>query len=308
MNRVPEGLSPALAALYRDCESTLDAGLTTLPDQPAETVASTLSALSHAAAGEPKSVQLAAQAALPALDAPGIERLRDLMQRRLGGTPLAHLTGRQRFMGLDLMASPGALIPREETELLGLAAVARARATADERGTAIVVDACTGSGNLALAIARHEPRARVWGADLSADAVALALRNAEHLGLGDRVAFRAGDLLEPFDNMEFHGRVDLLVCNPPYISSGKVDALPAEIGGHEPRLAFDGGPFGIRILHRLVNDASRLLRRGGTLAFEVGLGQGPGMRRRLEQGGRYVGVEEIADAEGRTRALVARLA
>ncbi len=192
--------------------------------------------------------------------------------------------------------------------MLGLAAVARARATADERGTAIVVDVCTGSGNLALAIARHEPRARVWGADLSADAVALALRNAEHLGLGDRVAFRAGDLLEPFDNMEFHGRVDLLVCNPPYISSGKVDALPAEIGGHEPRLAFDGGPFGIRILHRLVNDASRLLRRGGTLAFEVGLGQGPGMRRRLEQGGRYVGVEEIADAEGRTRALVARLA
>jgi release factor glutamine methyltransferase len=167
---------------------------------------------------------------------------------------------------------------------------------------------CTGSGNLALAIAWHEARARVHGADLSADAVALARRNAEHLGLGGRVTFASGDLLAPFDTPEFRGRVDLLVCNPPYISSGKVDALPAEIGGHEPRLAFDGGPFGIRILHRLVNDAARLLRQGGTLAFEVGLGQGPGMRRRLEQGGRYTGVEEIADAQGSARVLLARLA
>jgi release factor glutamine methyltransferase len=296
------------AEFYRECEAELAAGLTTLPDQPAETVATTLAALWHAAAGEPKSAQLAARAALPPLDAQGMERLRALLHRRLDGTPLAHLTGRQRFMELDLIAEPSALIPRPETELLGAAAVARARAAADERGDAVVIDACTGSGNLALAIAWYESRARVYGADLSKDAVELARRNALHLGLAGRVAFASGDLLAPFDTPEFHGRVDLLVCNPPYISSAKVDALPAEIGAHEPRLAFDGGPFGIRILHRLVNDATRLLRQGGSLAFEVGLGQGPGMRRRLEQGGRYRAVEEIADAQGATRVLTARLA
>jgi release factor glutamine methyltransferase len=296
-----------LVALYRECEGELAAGLTTLPDQPAETLATTLAALWHTAAGEPKSVQLAAQVALPSLDADAILRLRALLRRRLTGTPLAHLTGRQRFMGLELIAEPGALIPREETELLGFAAVDRARAIADERGAVTVVDACTGSGNLALAIARHEARARVWGADLSNDAVALAQRNARRLGLADRVAFYAGDLLAPFDSAEFHGRVDLLVCNPPYISSGKVDALPVEIGEHEPRLAFDGGPFGIRILQRLLNEAPRLLRQGGTIAFEVGLGQGQGMRRRLEHGGRYANVEELADTDGRTRVLMARL-
>ena len=82
-------------------------------------------------------------------------------------------------------------------------------------------------------------------------AVALAKRNVEHHDLGLRVDIREGDLLSPFDSQEFHGRVDLLSCNPPYISSTKVDSMNVEISSHEPRLAFDGGPFGIKILYRL---------------------------------------------------------
>jgi len=279
-----------------------------LPDQPEETVASTLAALWHAATGRPLSVQRAPQVALPALDAEGVLRLRALLRGRLEGTPLAYLTGRQQFMGVELIAAAGALIPRGETELLGRAALERLHAIVRERGAATVIDACTGSGNLALALAWHEARARVWGADLSEDAVALARRNVAHLELADRVSFRTGDLFAPFDEPEFHGRVDLLVCNPPYISSGKVDGMPRGIIGYEPRLAFDGGPFGIRILQRLINDAPRFLRAGGWLAFEVGLGQGPGIRRRLEQHGGYPDLGEVLDRNDQVRALLARTA
>ena len=99
----------------------------------------------------------------------------------------------------------------------------------------------------------------------------MARRNATQLGLAKRVSFRVGDLLAPFDTPGFPGSVDLLVCNPPYISSAKVDGMHAQVADHEPRLAFDGGPFGIRILQRVINEAPRLLRAGGTLAFEVGV-------------------------------------
>jgi release factor glutamine methyltransferase len=301
-------MPPELRTVYRDCEAALGAGLTTLPDQPAETVATTLAALWHAAAGNPLSVRRAAQAPLPMLEREAVTRLRDLVRRRIEGTPLAHLTGRQQFMGLELQAGAGALIPREETELLGKAALARLREFADAQGSAIVIDVCTGSGNLAVALAAHEPRTRVWGADLDEHAVALARRNADGLGLGDRVSFRVGDLLDPFVEPAFVGRVDLVVCNPPYISSAKIDTMPSEIRAHEPRLAFDGGPFGVRILQRLLSEAPRVLRPGGFLAFEVGLGQAGGIRKRIGQQGRYVDVEEIPDRAGNTRALVARLA
>jgi release factor glutamine methyltransferase len=300
------GLPERAAAAFRHWESHLAGRLVPLPDQPAESVFTTLAALWHAAAGRPLSSRAASHAALPDLDGTGFSRLERLVEQRLEGTPLAHLTGRQHFMGLEMLASADALIPREETELVGRAALAALQEAAGRTGSARAIDLCTGSGNLALALAWHEPRASVWGADLSTQAVAFARRNAEHLGLAQRVTLVAGDLLEPFDTPTFGETVDVISCNPPYISSAKVETLAEEIRGHEPRLAFDGGPFGIRILARLIDGAPRLLRPGGVLAFEVGLGQGPGIRRRLERGNTWADLTEIEDATGETRALVAR--
>ena len=299
------GLAPADAALYRSCMSELGARLKTLADKPEETAISTLAALWHTAGGRPMAVQLAVNSPLPALDTQGGMRLRELLRQRIDGVPLAHLTGRQLFMGVELIVARGALIPRDETGLLGNAALEKLRDIVRERAKAVVIDVCTGSGNLALALAHHEPHARIHGADVSADAVALARRNLVQTGLGDRVSFHCGDLLAPFDTSEFLGRVDLLVCNPPYISSGKVDGMPHEIIDHEPRLAFDGGPLGIRILERLVKEAPRFLRDGGWLAFEVGQGQGRGVARRLERQACYGNVAEIADSRGEVRALMA---
>lgn len=292
-----------------DLARQLAAGLKLLPDKPEETVDSTLRALWHTAAGQPRSAQAALRAPLPALDAAAAQRLQALVAQRLAGIPLAHLSGRQQFLDLEMLAGPEALVPRKETELLGRAVVDLARigiAAADAGDAFTVVDVCTGCGNLALAIASALPQARVFGADLSEDAVALARRNAVHLGLQQRVQFRAGDLLAPFDTPQFHGRIDLLTCNPPYISSGKVAQMEAEIAVHEPQLAFDGGPLGVGILMRLLQDAPRFLRAGGWLGFEVGLGQGPSLLRRLRASGLYAEVRELADDAGAIRAIVAR--
>src|SRR5690606_16222027 len=142
--------------------------------------------------------------------------------------------------------------------------------------------------------------------DLSDQSVQLARRNAAMLGLEQRAHFRSGDLLAPFDAPVFIARVDLIVCNPPYISSGKVAAMAPEIAEHEPRLAFDGGALGVSILTRLMHEAPRLLRAGGWLAFEVGSGQGAAMARRLRNDGAWDQVRECSDAQGAVRVVLAR--
>jgi release factor glutamine methyltransferase len=293
-------------ALWRTHEMELAARVKFLPDKPEENVQSTLAALWLTAAGMPCSVERALMKPLAALDEETRKTLANLIRRRIDGTPVAHLTGRQHFMGLELLASDAALIPRRETELLGNAALGKLIEILKRQDSATVIDVCTGSGNLAIALAAHAARARVWAADLDDRAVAFARTNAAHAGLTDRVMFAAGDLIAPFDHAEFHAKVDLLVCNPPYISSGKVETMPDEIIGHEPRLAFDGGPLGIKILQRLIGEAPRLLRDGGYLAFEVGAGQGRGMRRRMEQQQGFCEIEDVNDHAGQTRALVAR--
>lgn len=292
--------------MYRELSERIAAGVQFLADKPEENADSTARALWHAAAGAPKSVVAAtATAELPPLDALAIARLETLVARRLDGVPLAHLTGRQHFMGLEMLAGPEALVPRAETELLARAAIDCA--LEDTGALSIrIVDVCTGSGNVALAIAAHVANAQVFGADLDASAVALARRNAQHLGLEGRAQFRAGDLLAPFDTPQFLGQVDLLTCNPPYISSAKVGQMAQEISAHEPRMAFDGGPLGISILLRLIEEAPRFLRSGGWLAFEVGLGQGASVVRRLQKDASFREVRAVDDHAGAVRAVLAR--
>ena len=299
--------------------------LATLPDKPEETARATLAALWHMAGGDALSAEAALLTPLPALDAPGELRLDQLLTRRLAGEPLAHITGRQRFCELEMLAGPDALIPRRETELLARAAIVRLREMAsalrddgpgdrrydrhsdhrDDRPRAplTVLDICTGSANIAAAMAHGEPRAAVWAADLSAQAIDLARLNVTQLKLTARVQLRVGDLLAPFDEPAFHGRVDLISCNPPYISTQKLQTMPAEIVAHEPALAFDGGPLGVRILQRLMREAPLYLRSGGMLLVEIGQGQGKAVIKRLATMSEYEPAQSLCDAAGEIRAI-----
>lgn len=287
----------------------LRAGLRILPDKPEETDEICLRSLWLKAAGIAVSPQRAGAFELPDLDDAQARELAELVERRLQDVPLAYLTGRQSFMGLEFLTSPQAMIPRRETEILGKTGLDLIDRFGPQAEGMRIVDICTGSGNLPVVYASHAPWAHVHAADLSQEAIALARENAALHGVEDRIVFRQGDLLAPFDTGEFHGQFDLVTCNPPYISSAKVEELPAEIGAHEPRLAFAGGVFGIDIPKRLIADAPRLLKpRTGRLAFEIGVGQGQFFLKRLQKNQDFADVEGVADENGEIRVVVARRA
>jgi release factor glutamine methyltransferase len=208
-----------------------------------------------------------------------------------------------RFMGIELELSEDVLVPREETELLGQNAVAILR---EQPENCLVIDMCCGSGNLTLAIASEIRSARVWGADLTDSTVALARRNTERLGLEDRVSIRQGDLFAALQADELKSGVDMIVCNPPYISTGRFDGDCAHLLEHEPREAFDGGPYGISIHQRLIRDAVDYLKPGGWLLFEFGEGQDRQAAALVARTKAYDTVEFAQDGEGKPRVALAR--
>lgn len=188
-------------------------------------------------------------------------RYEDLLARRAAGIPLPYLTGRMELFGLEFVVTPDVLIPRPETEML----VERALAWDPQT----VVDVGTGSGCVAVALAVRLPRARIYATDLSRAALSVAMTNARRHGVADRIHFLQADLASPL-----RGPVDLVVSNPPYVAEEEWASLPESVREHEPRLALDGGPGGLRVIRRLLADTARLLRPGGVLLVEIGAGQG----------------------------------
>jgi release factor glutamine methyltransferase len=300
-------LSGDLLEVWTSSLALLTAGWTSLPDKPDETSDRTLRALWIMVAGDFRSFQ-ATTGDLPPLSEAMVERLRDLVTQRTRGVPLAHLVGRQSFLGMDLLAGPEALIPRRETEILTEAAVERLRELAEVRGRVVALDLCTGSGNIALALAHRCERCRVLASDISASAIDLASRNALHLGLAERVRFLVGDLFEPFRAEGLESGVDLITCNPPYIPSSRVGVMPHEISGFEPAEAFDGGPMGLDLILRLGAQALDFLKPSSWLYFELGLGQGEFILRRLRKANLYGEVDAIHDGLGNIRGIMAKTA
>ena len=279
--------------------------ITSLPDKPEETIETVVRALWLCVAGTPVSSVKAAAIPLPVLTDDQRRKLETLLEQRCQGVPLAHLTGRQQFMGLEYICTAQALIPRKETEIVGNAARSiLTEKTSSGNASPRVLDLCTGSGNLACAMASHVPQCVVFASDLSPDAVSLAQANAQQLGVSDRVKIFTGDLFAPFESEQFFNSFDLIICNPPYITTAKLPFLHHEIIRHEPKMAFDAGPLGLAIIWRLFQDAPRFLKDGGWLAFEVGLGQGAALVQRLSKLKEFTQVSGLSDDNGHVRAII----
>ena len=227
-----------------------------------------------------------------------------MAERRAAGAPLAYVIGHEIFMGVELIVAEGALAPREETELLGYTALAALRSPGSP--ALRVIDMCCGSGNLACAIARHLPEVRVWASDLTDGCIAVTRRNVEHVGVADRVVVAQGDLFAGLAGLGLEGSIDAVVCNPPYISQGKLATDRAELLNHEPREAFDGGPYGLSIHQRVIKDALKFLLPGGILLFEIGLGQERQVNLLFDRAKAYEDIQLVANSAGEVRVVSGR--
>jgi release factor glutamine methyltransferase len=221
--------------------------------------------------------------------------LRDLIKRRQAGESIAYLTGRKEFWKFELAVDARVLVPRPDTETLVEEAIARLGAPG-EGGAPRIVDVGTGSGALAVTLAKLRADAAVFASDVSAPALEVARANAERLGAA--VTFLEGDLVAPLAE---HAPFSMIISNPPYIPSGDIASLPADVRS-EPALALDGGADGLDLVRRLVADAPALLAPGGVLALEIGAGQAEATRALLRDAG-FADVQTRKDLAGIERVV-----
>jgi release factor glutamine methyltransferase len=261
-----------------------------------------------------------------------------LLRRRATGEPTQHLTGKQEFWGLEFEVSPDVLIPRPETEhlievALDRLAVRELRSGRDPKltGEGITsVDIGTGSGCIAIALAKELPNAKIYATDISPAALAIAQRNATRLGFSNRINFLESDLLAAFSDVGARHIVpvltsqpspgpsshqspvtnhqspllDLIISNPPYIGRKETSTLPIEVRDHEPPSALYGGEEGYELYGQLIPEAARHLKPGGLLVLELGHNSLPAVRPLLETP-EWTSVHVTNDLAGTPRVLSA---
>jgi release factor glutamine methyltransferase len=223
-----------------------------------------------------------------------LERYRELIQRRRKGEPVAYIRGQKEFYGRVFQVDARVLVPRPDTEILVETSLRR---TTQFSMGARYCDLCTGSGCVAISLARERSTCRVFAIDLSPGALAVARDNAVRLGAAFQVAWIEGDLFEPLArDLKF----ELVTANPPYIPERELSSLPLDIVGFEPRLALSGGVDGLDVIRRIVERAVAHLRPGGVLALEMGTGQAERVRALFGQAG-FADVKVHKDYGGHER-------
>jgi release factor glutamine methyltransferase len=229
-------------------------------------------------------------------------RIDDFARRRVAGEPIQYLIGHVDFYGLKINVGEGVLIPRPETELLVEEAIKQIKERFRGQGSRFtVLDLCTGSGCIALALARHLPEAFVCGVDRSEAAIRCAQQNARENNI-ENVFFMAGDLLKPVADMQFN----CIVSNPPYIKTGDIPALQREIRDHEPPEALNGGEDGLNFYRNILMQSPRYLKKKGIIVMEVGFGQW----REVEEIAYKAGISPmrfVADYSGIKRIMVGEI-
>lgn len=204
-----------------------------------------------------------------------LARFKGFVERRLQHEPIAYITGYQPFMGLDFIVSRDTLIPRPETENLVETALEHCSLFTLHPSPFTIADIGTGSGAIAVSLAKFLPQINVIGVDISAAALEVARQNAIKHNVANRCQFIKGDLLEPLKEI---GPVDLIISNPPYIPAKDIPTLMADVRDFEPHTALDGGEDGLDYIRQLIDKAPNHLKPKGLLLFEFGFGQAEAIR------------------------------
>jgi len=225
-----------------------------------------------------------------------------LLERRARREPLQHLTGLAGFRYVELAVGPGVFVPRPETELLAGWAIEEAGTVLQAGRIPVVVDLCTGSGAIALAVAHEVPEAQVHAVELADDALVWAERNLAGTG----VDLRQGDMADAFADL--NGTVDVVVCNPPYIPLEAFESVAQEARDFDPALSLWSGQDGLDAIRVLEVVAARLLRPGGVQGVEHADVQGESAQAIFAGTGRWTDIRDNSDLAGRSRFVTARLA
>lgn len=220
------------------------------------------------------------------------EKLDQLVQRRIAGEPVAYIIGEWEFYGLTLTVNQDVLIPRMDTEVLAERAILLARAAGEG---ARVLDLCAGSGCVGLAVATNVPQCRVVLADLSEAALKICKQNIRRCDLNARVTCVQADALQPPDGALWD--FDVIACNPPYIPTGDLAGLDPSVRDFESRSALDGGPDGLDFYRAVASQWGPALRLGGSLLFEVGIGQAPDVENLMTEHG-FTDIQSSQDTQG----------
>lgn len=222
---------------------------------------------------------------------------KDLIYRRLKGTPTQYLTNEQEFMSLPFYVNNHVLIPRQDTEIL----VETALELIDRKKEFQVLDVCTGSGCIGISIAYYAPLSRVIGIDISEPALNVAEHNAKLNQVNDRVHFIKSNLFKGVSE-DLKGTIDMIVSNPPYIPTDEIKGLMKEVSEYEPTIALDGGKDGLDFYRFIVKDGKEYLKSGGILLFEIGYNQGDEVAWLLKSHG-FNSVEIKKDLAGLNRVV-----
>ncbi|GAB4342755.1 MAG: peptide chain release factor N(5)-glutamine methyltransferase [Desulfobulbaceae bacterium] len=229
------------------------------------------------------------------------ERFEKFLRRRLAREPLAYLTGSREFWSLPFVVSPAVLVPRPETEFVLETALRIIRSAGYQGGP--ILDLCTGSGAIAVVLARELGFGQVIGVDVSFEALQVAATNVSRFALSDRISLVCADLFTAFAP---EGRFEVIVSNPPYVAAEEISELEPEVRDWEPRFALSGGKGGLEVIRRIIDEAWRFLHPSGWLFMEIGAGQEQEVCAMCAAAGAYVDVEVLPDWAGRPRLLRAR--
>lgn len=225
-----------------------------------------------------------------------LKRFRELVTQRRDGAPVAYLLGEKDFFGRTFFVDPTVLIPRPETEFLVVAAIDWAKRNNVER----FIDVGVGSGAIAITLLAQWPTSTALAVDISAEAIAVAERNAEGLGVRDRLTLLTSDL---FEAVPSGAPVDMVISNPPYVARDEWDSLDPGVREREPRLALWGGEGGLEVIERLIEQSRHYLKPGGSLLMEIGAGQESATRELLARDGGWSPLPTRRDGAGIPRVV-----